>query len=111
MFLLYDFNVVLFFYICANFLLVAFRAFSFGWTSYFSPNYIMLNFLYCYKTSCVIVCVANNLYGWIELDTCFIFYLLWNVWIVSYKCVVEINVLFKCEVLIILTSYRLISKT
>ena len=35
-----------------------------------------------------------------ELDTCFIFYL-WNVWIFFYKCVVEINVLFKCEILII----------
>ena len=34
-----------------------------------------------------------------ELDTCFVFYL-WNVWIFFYKCVVEINVLFKCEVLI-----------
>ena len=33
-----------------------------------------------------------------ELDTYFIFYL-WNVWIFFYKCVVEINVLFKCEVL------------
>ena len=34
-----------------------------------------------------------------ELDTCFIFYL-WNVWIFFYKCAVEINVLFKCEILI-----------
>ena len=34
-----------------------------------------------------------------ELDTCFIFYL-WNIWIFFYKYVVEINVLFKCEVLI-----------
>ena len=33
-----------------------------------------------------------------ELDTCFIFYL-WNIWIDFYKCV-KINVLIKCEVLI-----------
>ena len=60
----------------------------------------MLNFLYCYKTSCVIVGVANNLYGWIELDTCFIFTCgMYGSF--SYKCVVEINVLFKCDVLIL----------
>ena len=59
----------------------------------------MLNFLNFYKTSCVIVCVANNLCGWIELGTCFIF-TCGMYGLSSYKCVFEINVLFKYDVLI-----------
>ena len=45
---------------------MAFKAFTFGIslrhlrTSSFGPNYIMLHFLYCYKTFCVIVFVTNN---------------------------------------------------
>ena len=63
LFLLYDFNC---FYICADFLLVAFRGFTFSITrrhmrtSSVGSNYIMLHFLYCYKTSWVIVCITNN---------------------------------------------------
>ena len=104
MFLLYDFNVVLFLYLCRLFI-GGFRGFTFGitWrhmrTSFVGSNYIMLHFLYCYKTSWVIVCVAKNYCmegvwigylflfftcGMFEMDT----------------CVVEKNVLFKYEVLI-----------
>ena len=68
-------------------------------TSSISSNYVMQHFLYCYKTSCVIVCGANILYDWIESDTCFIF-TCGMYGLFSYKCIVEINVLFKCEVLI-----------
>ena len=104
MFLLYNFNVVLFLYLC-RFFIGGFRGFTFGitWrhmrTSFVGSNYIMLHFLYCYKTSWVIVCVAKNYCmegvwigylflfftcGMFEMDT----------------CVVEKNVLFKYEVLI-----------
>ena len=60
----------------------------------------------CY-TFCIVIKHLDLLYMlqtiivWkeFELDTCFIFYS-WNVRIFFYKCAVEINVLFKCEVLI-----------
>ena len=99
MFLLYDFNVICF-YTCADFLLMAF-----SWrhlrTSSVGPNFIMLHFLYCYKTSHVIVCVANNycMEG-VWIGYLFYFLLVKCMDRFFYKCVVEINVLFKCEVLI-----------
>ena len=105
MFLFYDFNVGCF-YICADFLLMSFRALTFGitWrhlrTSSVGSNYIMLHFLYCYKTSCAIVYVANN-YCMDGLNWILVLFLTCGMHgSFSYKCVVEINVLFKCEVLI-----------
>ena len=63
----------------------------------------MLYFLYYYKISWVIVCVANNycmegvwighLFYFLPMECMDWFFLI-------YKCVVEINVLIKCEVLI-----------
>ena len=48
----------------------------------------LINFFYCYKISGVIVCVAKNLYGWIESNTCFMFtFRMYGSF--SYKCVVQ----------------------
>ena len=106
MFLLYDFNVVLFIYLC-RFLIGGFRGFNFGITwghmriSSIGSNYIMQHFLYCYKTSWVIVYVANNycMEG-VWIGYLFYFLLVECMDRFFYKCVVEINVLFKCDVLI-----------
>ena len=58
-----------------------------------------------YYTFCIVIkhlellYVLQTIIVWkeFELDSYFVFYL-WNVWIFFYKYVVEINVLFKCEV-------------
>ena len=67
---------------------------------------IIVLIILCY-TFCIVIkhlellYMLQTIFVWkeFELDTCFIFYL-WNIWIFFYKYVVEINVLFKCEVLI-----------
>ena len=89
-FLLYDFNVVLFLYLC-RFLI---------------RDLPLVLIILCYpfrivKKHLELLYVLQTIIVWkeFELDTCFIFYL-WNLWIFFYKCGVEINVLLKCEVLI-----------
>ena len=99
MFLLYNFNVVLFLHLY-KFLIGVFQDIFF-WPYlktfediFFQP--LVFYVIVCYKTSCIIVCVVNNLYGWIEQNTCFIFtFGMYGSF--SYKCVVDINVLFKCN--------------
>ena len=102
MFLLYNFNVVLFLHLC-RFLIDGFQGiFFWHYLKTFEDIFFLLLVFYvivCYITSCIIVCVGNNLYGLIEQNTCFIFtFRMYGSF--SYKCVVDINVLFKCEELI-----------
>ena len=102
MFLLYNFNVVLFLHLY-GFPIGGYQGIFF-WhylktfeDIFFQP--LVFYVIVCYKTSCIIVCVGNNLYGWIEQNTCFIFtFGMYGSF--SYKCVVDINVLFKCKELI-----------